>query len=188
MDLRKLNEAGDPTGVESPSAYGEKKAKKSLKGEDDPKREEEGLEEAHDKDWGMGKDEKSRTRPGEEDYTGHKGDESHTHPGEEDYEDDESMTAEDHAMLAMKAVQDLASAAGVELHSRVSGPSDAEYDDDDEEEELEERRARGRKGPHIRGPEDPRLRESILKLQKAGLSRRQIKEFLTKAYNKALRS
>ena len=36
--------------------------------------------------YGMGKDEKSKTRPGEEDYTGHTGDESETHPGEEDYE------------------------------------------------------------------------------------------------------
>ena len=66
----------------------------------------------------------------------------------------------------------------------------ATHDDEDvlEEEELEERRARGRKGPHIRGPEDPRLRESVAKMHKAGYSKKQIKEFLTKAYNKALRS
>jgi len=93
--------------------------------------------EAHDKDWGMGKDEKSRTRPGEEDYTGHKGDESHTHPGEEDYEHEgepEPHDLEGHAMRAMKAIHDLASAAGVELDADVSGPDDVE---DEEEVEIE---------------------------------------------------
>lgn len=39
----------------------------------------------HKKDWGMGHDEDSRTRPGEKDYTGHPGDESHEKEGEEDY-------------------------------------------------------------------------------------------------------
>ena len=38
-----------------------------------------------DSHWGMGKDEKSRTRPGQKDYTGHKGDISKTHKGR-DYE------------------------------------------------------------------------------------------------------
>ena len=62
------------------------------------------------KDWGMGKGEESRTRPGEEDYTGHKGDLSKTHPGE-DFEGDTAGKA--HA--AISAIHDLASAAGVEL-------------------------------------------------------------------------
>ena len=208
MDLGKLNEAGDPTGVESPSEYGAKKAKKSLEGEDEgeegmeeldelasgrgyetgdrrtPRKSkkcydkkgnqvecgsEEAIEEAHDKDWGM-----------------NKGDESHTHPGEEDYEDD----AEDpkdlaHELLAL--AHRMGSAVGVE--------SDVSSIDDhgggcamEAEEELEERRGRGRKGPHIRGPEDPRLRESVAKMRRAGYSKKQIKEFLTKAYSKALRS
>ena len=61
-------------------------------------------------DWGMGKDEESRTHPGEEDYTGHEDDLSKTHPGE-DYEDD--ATGKAHAAIA--AIHDLASAAGVEL-------------------------------------------------------------------------
>ena len=61
-------------------------------------------------DWGMGKDEKSRTRPGEEDYTGHKGDLSKTHAGE-DYETDPTGRAHD----AIAAIHDLASAAGVDL-------------------------------------------------------------------------
>ena len=89
--------------------------------------------EGHDKDWGMGKDEKSRTRPGEEDYTGHQGDESHTHPGEEDYEHEGSPPPDDiegHAMLAMKAIHDLATAAGVNLQSHVSGPSDPEAEEE----------------------------------------------------------
>jgi len=95
--------------------------------------------EDRDKDWGMGKDEKSRTRPGEEDYTGHKGDESRTHPGEEDYEHEgepEPGDVEGHAMRAMKAIYDLASAAGVELEADVSGPSDVE-DEGESEEEVE---------------------------------------------------
>jgi len=71
-------------------------------------------------DWGMGKDEKSRTRPGEEDYTGHKGDLSKTHHGE-DYEGDD---VEHKAKNAMAAIHDLASAAGVELDTTVTGPSD----------------------------------------------------------------
>ena len=37
------------------------------------------------KNWGMGKGEKSRTRPGQKDYTGHKGDKSKTDKGREDY-------------------------------------------------------------------------------------------------------
>ena len=46
---------------------------------------------SEEEDWGMGKDEKSRTRPGEEDYTGHKGDDSRSHPGERDYEGDKKI-------------------------------------------------------------------------------------------------
>lgn len=127
------------------------------------------LEEGHDPDWGMGKDEKSRTRPGEEDYTGHKGDESKTHAGE-DYEGDD---VEGLAGKAKDALHALASAVGVDLEDAVGDDDDEEVDVEDivgsggsrtyqenqEGEELEERRARGRKGPHIRGPEDSRLRE-----------------------------
>jgi microsomal dipeptidase-like Zn-dependent dipeptidase len=57
----------------------------------------------------------------------------------------------------------------------------------DDDEDLEERRARGRKGPSTR-QDDPRLRESVAKMHRAGYSKKQIKEFLTKAYSKALRS
>jgi len=39
----------------------------------------------HKKDWGMGHDEDSRTRPGEKDYTGHPRDKSTDRPGHEDY-------------------------------------------------------------------------------------------------------
>jgi hypothetical protein len=41
-----------------------------------------------DSHYGMNKGDKSRTRPGEEDYTGHKGDISRTHKGR-DYEGDD---------------------------------------------------------------------------------------------------
>ena len=89
--------------------------------------------EAHDKDWGMGKDEKSRTHPGEEDYTGHKGDESHTHPGEEDYEhDDEDLEGKANRVLA--DLHDVMTAAG--LNVSLSGGVSA-YDDVEAEEEIE---------------------------------------------------
>lgn len=72
-------------------------------------------------DWGMGAEEESRTHPGEKDYTGHTGDESRTQPGELDYEGGD---VEHKAMTAMKAIHDLASAAGVELQTDISGPSE----------------------------------------------------------------
>ena len=76
-------------------------------------------------DWGMGKGEESRTRPGEEDYTGHAGDLSKTHPGE-DYEGDD---VEHKAHTALAAIQDLASAAGVELDTSEADPSDEESEE-----------------------------------------------------------
>jgi len=79
------------------------------------------MREERDADWGMGSHEQSRTHSGE-DYTGHAGDDSKTHAGK-DYEGDD---VEGKAMDAMKAIHDLASAAGVELHADVSGPSDLE--------------------------------------------------------------
>jgi len=117
------------------------------------------LYEKHDEDWGMGKGEESRTRPGEEDYTGHKGDESKTHPGEKDYEPEEG-DVKDHAHRAMQAIHDLADAAGVTLDTEVSGPSDEDVEGEEwEEDELDERRGRGRADPrNQRGPADPRQR------------------------------
>ena len=70
-------------------------------------------------DYGMGKDEDSRTHHGEEDYTGHKGDESKTHHGL-DYEGG-SHDASGSAHAAIAAIQDLASAAGVELDVTAAG-------------------------------------------------------------------
>jgi len=87
--------------------------------------------EGHDKDWGMGKDEKSRTRPGEEDYTGHKGDESHTHPGELDYEHDgEDLEGKANRVLA--DLHDVMTAAGlnVDITSNVSADDDAESEEE----------------------------------------------------------
>ena len=87
--------------------------------------------EGHDKDWGMGKDEKSRTRPGEEDYTGQKGDESHTHPGELDYEHDgEDLEGKANRVLA--DLHDVMTAAGlnVDITSNVSADDDAESEEE----------------------------------------------------------
>jgi hypothetical protein len=94
-------------------------------------------EESPDQDWGMGSHEDSRTRPGEEDYTGHAGDESKTHPGE-DFEGGGDV--EHKAMTAMAAIHDLASAAGVELQTDVSGPSDVAVEDVPAELAMENRR------------------------------------------------
>ncbi len=76
------------------------------------------IREEHE-DWGMGAGEQSHTHPGEEDYTGHKGDLSKTHPGEEDFEGDDVETK---AHTAMAAIQDLVSAAGVELEPEPPAP------------------------------------------------------------------
>jgi hypothetical protein len=88
--------------------------------------------EAHDKDWGMGNDEKSRTRPGEEDYTGHKGDESHAHPGELDYEHD-GKDLEGKANRVLADLHDVMTAAGlnVDITAAVSA------DDVEAEETIE---------------------------------------------------
>ena len=182
-DLSKLNEKADKnTGMSGVKGDDDDDTYmghiKEDSGEEEAE-EEEALEEGHDKDWGMGKDEESRTRPGEEDYTGHKGDESHTHPGEEDYEGgDEKPEDLAHELLAL--AHRMGDALGVE--SSVSTGVDEE-----EEEELDERRARGRKGPSTR-QDDPRLRESVAKMHRAGYSNKQIKKFLTEAYRKASRS
>ena len=45
---------------------------------------------------------------------------------------------EDNAMVAIKAIYDLAAAAGVELEADVSGPSDMEFDGEVEVDEVEE--------------------------------------------------
>ena len=87
----------------------------------------------------MGSHEDSRTHPGEEDYTGHEGDESKTHSGE-DFEGDGDV--EHKAMTAMAAIHDLASAAGVELQTDVSGPSDVATEDMSVELAMENRRRR----------------------------------------------
>ena len=84
-------------------------------------------EESHHADWGMGSHEKSRTHPGEEDYTGHMGDESKTHPGEDDYEGGD---VEHKAHAAVAAIQDLASAAGVDLDAGAPGPDDLSVEEE----------------------------------------------------------
>jgi hypothetical protein len=90
--------------------------------------------------------------------------------------DDPGALAAELASLAQRIGDLLGGTGGAPMMTGAEG-----------DEELEERRARGRKGPSTR-QEDPRLRESVVRLHKAGYSKHQIKEFLTKAYSKALRS
>ena len=113
----------DPTCVPEP---GEKAVASSIASQ----MKKENIEEARDEDYGMGKDEESRTRPGEEDYTGHKGDESHTHPGEEDYEGGEERP-EDLASELLALAHRMGSALGVESDVTT-------MDDDEEMEDLDE--------------------------------------------------
>ena len=101
-----------------------------------------------------------------------KGDESETHSGK-DYEkhhphhkvphgdDSEEKHYEENEMSDdehLKAIR----------HHLKALMKDRDYDDE-EKEELGERRGRGRKGPHIRGEADPRLREAIKKALKASI-------------------
>ena len=76
------------------------------------------VREEHGADWGMGHDEDSRDRHGEKDYTGHMGDESKTHVGD-DYEDHGGDDVHHKAKAAVAAIQDLASAAGVNMEMEV---------------------------------------------------------------------
>ena len=89
--------------------------------------------------------------------------------------DDPGALAAELASLAQRIGDLLGGTAGASMVTGGEG-----------DEDLEERRARGRKGPSTR-QDDPRLRESVVRLHKAGYSKKQIKEFLTKAYSKALR-
>ena len=66
----------------------------------------------------------------------------------------EPTEVEDYAMVAMKAVHDLASAAGVELKTDVSGPGD----DESGEEEIEERKRRASERNKSGRREDAKLK------------------------------
>jgi hypothetical protein len=59
-------------------------------------------------------------------------------------------------------------------------PMEIRLSEEEEEEELEERRGRGRKGPHIRGPEDSRLREEKIRQ----LIRKSLKNIIEKKQTK----
>ena len=123
---------------------GESKSDKG-KDEDDP--------EARDYEHGGDrKGDKSETHPGR-DFQ----DTRHHHPpthedSEEEHYEENAMSDEDH----IKAIR----------HHLKALESDKDYDEE-KDEELEERRGRGRKGPHIRGAPDPRLREAIRKALRA---------------------
>jgi hypothetical protein len=136
------------------------------------------MEEAHDPDWGMGKGEKSRTDPGEEDYTTKKG--GKTKKGEKAYEDPskgEEITTSGSKKRGSKkgdeayVNEDTGEEEGE--HYEHSGMHDEDHikaiehhldalkhdKDYDEEHEIEERRGRGRNDPRVqRGTPDPRAR------------------------------
>jgi len=96
-----------------------------------------GLSETHP-DWGMGKREKSRTRPGEEDYTGHPGDKSSSDPGEEDYTWRKGRKSKTHAGEDDEDLGEGMGAFGATL-GRV--PRD---EDDEDEADVKESHGRGR--------------------------------------------
>jgi len=133
--------------------------------------------------YGGGKDEESAEDPGEEDYTWRKGKKSKTHGGlnkesllredsgeeeawhdwKNEHADDDHIREIEHHLRALKDDRD---------HER----HDAEYDHDKYEDEgdpdLEERRMRGRKGPHTRGVPHPALREEqVRELVRSALKR-----------------
>jgi len=96
------------------------------------------IREEHGSDWGSGADEYKRDddhKAGDvdghyKDYEGEEGgnfgDESETDPGHLDYEGGSDV--EHKAHTAMAAIHDLASAAGVELNTTVTGTEDAELE------------------------------------------------------------
>ena len=138
--------------------------------EEEEEEEEVELYEKHDADWGMGKDEESRTRPGEKDYTGHKGDESKTHSGE-DYEDDMG-SEEDPADLAAELLglaHRMGNAVGVS--SDVSTVDD-EMDVEVEEEELDERH----KPPNVTQGREPGRRKKNINTGQKTIDEERIRE------------
>lgn len=165
--LDKLNEGKSDKTVQEISEYDPDAPEQDVKGHQKKRfgqldeEDEENLEEtAEHPDWGMGKDEKSKTRPGEEDYTGHKGDDSHTHPGEKDYEhdDDDHSDLEGKANRVLADLHDVMTAAGldVDLTADVSG---GDVDVEEEAEiELDERSKRASENNKSRGAGGRRLK------------------------------
>ena len=135
------------------------------------------LKETGAKKTGSSKDDDSKTHPGEEDYTTKKGEKlKHSGKGRGEKEGDEAYINEDsgeeegmhykddaeHDDKRLDDMRDLV--RKLEDHIRAL-EGDRDYDD----EHIEERRGRGRNGPSIRGPADPRLREAIRKALKASI-------------------
>ncbi len=140
MDLNELNEAGDPTGIESPSKSGAKKADKSLEGEDEGKE-------------------------GMEDLKEDSGEEEKRHYEDDDWHDKDRIEAIRRHLDALER--------------------DKDYDHDHES--LEEDGAKRKGDPRLRRPDADRLRESVVKLRKAGLSEVQIKKLLSTTISKAFK-
>ena len=142
----------------------DEEAKKETEGKADSKRE---LEEYSLKRDGESKDDDSDTHKGEKDYTTKKGEKlKHSgkgrgkKKGDEAYINEDDMSPEAHKSAAKR---------------------------DYPEPSLEEDGAKRKGDPRLRRPDPDRLRESVLKLHKAGFSETQIKEFLSNAFSKALK-
>jgi len=135
-------------------------AKRTGASKDDEGKDEDDPEARDYEDGGDRKGDESESHPGT-DYSGHHPHHKTSHGSEDSEKDTEKEHYRDNAMSDdehIKAIE----------HHLDALRKDRDYDDE-KEEDLEERRARGRKGPHTRGVPDPRLREAVLKAFKAAL-------------------
>jgi hypothetical protein len=129
------------------------------------------LKETGSKDTGASKGDKGKDEddPEARDYEhggDRKGDESETHPGTDysghhpHHKTSHGDDGEEEKHYRENAMSDEEHIKAIEHHLDALR-KDRDYDEE-REEELEERRGRGRKGPHIRGAADPRLREAVM--------------------------
>jgi len=177
-----LNEAGDPTGIEGDNPRGKKKAKSAIAGDpeaegyQEPVNEEEEIEEA----FGQARPQPTGTAKGHakkkcKDAAGERvdcdspgavpmeesmlkedsGEDEAWHEWKNEHADDDHIREMEHHLRALKEDRD---------YERGGAEYDRDKYEDAGDPDLEERRGRGRKGPHIRGTPDPRLRESNEKI------------------------
>ena len=183
MDLSKLNEERTGSGVDH-GGDDDAEAKEETEGRADSKRE---LEETGAKRSGASKDDKGKDPddPDARDYEhdgDRKGDDSETRRGK-DYMNEESGE-EEKRHYEDNAWNDEDHIEAIEKHLRAL-KKDRDYDEDHEA--LEEDGAKRKGDPRLRRPDADRLRESVVKLHKAGLSESQIKKFLTASISKVFK-
>jgi len=158
FNLENLSEERTGSGIDH-GGRDNKEAEEETEGKADSKREEEGLKDIDE--GGARKGDQSKSRP---DYVN-----EDSGYDEKEHDEHNAWNDEDHI-------------DAIEKHLRaLRGDRDYEEDHESlEEGDIDERRARGRKGPSTR-TDDPRLREAVAKLQKSGLSKKQLSEVLEKA-------